>query len=200
MGSIDDHAYIIEDAEVSALVVEPRQFSAHGASSPGACPAWGTWTHGPSDIGVDIFSPLPKTGALARLKAKTHPDDVVALLYTGGTSGRPKGVTLTNRSMVMNVLLTLSGWEWPAEIRFLCSTPIRTPAACWCRSSRAAAASTCTRASMRQFLQEVERSRINSTFLVPTMIYLLTEAQRARPSGVLARDRDLRRRADLPRA
>ncbi|WP_051953927.1 AMP-binding protein [Xenophilus azovorans] len=184
MGSIDDHAYIVQDAEVSALVVEPRQFADHGREIAQRAPGLQhLWSHGPSAFGSDVFA-LPTTGALERLKAKPHPEDVVALLYTGGTSGRSKGVTLTNRSMVMNVLLTLSGWEWPAEIRFLCSTPITHATGCMLVPILARGGTIHLHAGFDapRFLKEIERSRINSTFLVPTMIYLLTDAQRGCPA------------------
>lgn len=181
MGSIDDHAYIVEDAEVSALVIEPKQFAEHGTEvARRAAGLRYVWSHGPSSVGPDIFS-LPTTGALERLKAKPHAEDVVALLYTGGTSGRSKGVTLTNRSMVMNVLLTLAGWEWPSDIRFLCSTPITHATGCMLVPILSRGGTIYLHAGFdaQRFLKEVEQSRINSTFLVPTMIYLLTDAQRS---------------------
>ncbi|VTU14443.1 Long-chain-fatty-acid--CoA ligase [Variovorax sp. SRS16] len=183
MGSVDDHAYILEDAEVSALVVEPAQFGEHARQLLSrATSLRHVFSHGASDFATDIFS-LPMTGAPAKSKAKSHPEDVVALLYTGGTSGRSKGVTLTNRSMVMNVLLTLSGWEWPADIRFLCSTPITHATGCMLVPilSRGGTIHLHAGFDARKFLATVARDRINSTFLVPTMIYLLIEAQRTAP-------------------
>jgi long-chain acyl-CoA synthetase len=43
---------------------------------------------------------------------ESHPDDVVALQYTGGTTGVSKGAMLTNRNMVVN-MLQIRAWMMP---------------------------------------------------------------------------------------
>lgn len=42
------------------------------------------------------------------IKKGILPDDLVAILYTSGTSGQPKGVMLTHRNIVSNILFTLA--------------------------------------------------------------------------------------------
>jgi fatty-acyl-CoA synthase len=59
-----------------------------------------------------------------RLVARAGADDVCVLIYTGGTTGRPKGVAHTHRVHVTMVLTELADWDWPREPRFLALTPI----------------------------------------------------------------------------
>ena len=51
-------------------------------------------------------------------------DDICVLIYTGGTTGKPKGVVHTHRIHVTMVTMELAEWDWPQEVRFLAMTPI----------------------------------------------------------------------------
>jgi acyl-CoA synthetase (AMP-forming)/AMP-acid ligase II len=43
-----------------------------------------------------------------------HPDDIAALFYTSGTTGKPKGVELTHRALVGQAM---TGLAWPNDLR-----------------------------------------------------------------------------------
>jgi len=58
---------------------------------------------------VEIDGAEPLTNAVP-----AAPADVAALLYTSGTTGKPKGVELTHRSLVGSIA---SGVLWPASLR-----------------------------------------------------------------------------------
>ena len=47
------------------------------------------------------------------------PEDVISIAFTGGTTGKPKGVLTTNRSSAMVTQVLLAEFEWPDEIRHL---------------------------------------------------------------------------------
>src|SRR5689334_10970445 len=130
LGSADDHAYILQDAEVAAFVFEPHGFEEHALRiiRLGAQPRL-VLAHGRCPFAIDLSNEA-ETQSSRELKAEAEADDVVALLYTGGTTGRSKGVTLSGRAMVVNVFLTLTEWEWPITINFLCSTPITHATGC----------------------------------------------------------------------
>ena len=62
-----------------------------------------------------VRSPNDVDGAEPLLEpSPARPDDVAALFYTSGTTGRPKGVALTHRALVGQVV---AGVAWPAVLR-----------------------------------------------------------------------------------
>ncbi len=53
-----------------------------------------------------------------------HGEDELALLFTSGSSGEPKGVAFTHRTVIANILQLLSKVWLPSGATFLCSLPI----------------------------------------------------------------------------
>ncbi|HKU95872.1 MAG TPA: AMP-binding protein [Vineibacter sp.] len=179
LGSPDDHAYILQDSGTTAFVYDPATFEAHVQKllAQGGRPTH-VLAHGPGTAAIDLAAEA-RRHPQAELIVQAQPDDVVALLYTGGTSGRSKGVTLSNRAMIMNVFLTLTEWEWPTSIRFLCSTPITHATGCMLVPIFLRGGTVVLQSGFHagDFLSAIEAHRITATFLVPTMIYGLIEEQ-----------------------
>ncbi len=74
-------------------------------------------------VAVARFAPMRVISMAFPLDAR-HGDDEVALLFTSGSSGEPKGVALTHRMMIANVTQMLSKVSLPPGSPFLCSLPI----------------------------------------------------------------------------
>jgi fatty-acyl-CoA synthase len=177
LASEDDHAYLLEDSGVQFLFVDPGMFAARGkalrARVPGLKAIFGL---GANDLGEDILAALAafQPGPVA---SKAQADDICVLIYTGGTTGRPKGVIHTHRVQVTMVVTELADWDWPREVRFLAMTPITHAAG----AMIVAVMSRCGLFVMskgfepQRFFDLVARHRITATFLVPTMVYVLLD-------------------------
>ena len=55
--------------------------------------------------------------------AKGAPDDLCVLPYSSGTTGLPKGVMLTHRNLVANVLQTSAVTDYDEHVRFVAFLP-----------------------------------------------------------------------------
>ncbi|RAX28656.1 acyl-CoA synthetase, partial [Enterococcus sp. HPCN18] len=68
---------------------------------------------GPSEVGIDILA-LAATFEPAPLKA-AHVDaeDASSMVYTGGTTGKPKGVVGSFLSGAALNQIQMSEWQWP---------------------------------------------------------------------------------------
>jgi long-chain acyl-CoA synthetase len=106
------------------------------------------------------------------------PEAVLALVYTSGTTGRPKGVVLTHANILANVDHVNYWMAYKEGGVYLHAAPIfhiadfpfmfASPAFGACQV-------TIPKFSPQSFCEEVERERVSHTVLVPTMISLLNE-------------------------
>src|SRR5437867_5483784 len=106
------------------------------------------------------------------------PQAVLALVYTSGTTGKPKGVVLTHASILANVDHVNYWMPYREGGVYLHAAPIfhiadfpfmfASPAFGTCQV-------TIPKFSPRNFCETVERERVTHTVLVPTMINLLTQ-------------------------
>ena len=129
LGSAEDQAYVINDAGISVLIVDPY-FADRAAELLTLCPGLErVLTIGPvpatlGGVGTDLTE-LAAGFAPARLEARTlPPEHVTSITYTGGTTGRPKGVIGMAQSFATMAQIQMSEWEWPAQPRFLMCTPL----------------------------------------------------------------------------
>ena len=124
MGSLEDQLFILEDAEISALVVDVDHFAERADSlNQAAADDLLFYTLGPSELGQDL--PALATQAEAEVLARLPSyEDIAWVTYTGGTTGVPKGVVMTQGSMAAKSLISMAEWQWPDDIRYLASSPI----------------------------------------------------------------------------
>ncbi|HEV7757250.1 MAG TPA: long-chain fatty acid--CoA ligase [Mycobacteriales bacterium] len=120
----EEIAYVLEDSGSKALVC--------------AGPLLGEGAKGAEIAGVDLFTVMADAGTAARRidaeAAAATPveryvmrgaEDVAVVLYTSGTTGRPKGAQLTHLNLLMNVeALALSAFDINGEDRVLGCLPL----------------------------------------------------------------------------
>ncbi|GAC57909.1 putative fatty-acid--CoA ligase [Gordonia hirsuta DSM 44140 = NBRC 16056] len=184
LGSLDDHAYVLNDAGVRTLVIDPNpMFVERAAALLEKVPALTQiLTLGPvppelSEVGVDIVAEAEKYRAQPLTAALLPPDHVVSVTYTGGTTGRPKGVIGTAQAMATMTSIQLAEWEWPDRPRFLMCTPLSHAGAAFFVPTLMTGGSMVVlgRFDPAQVLETIEREQITATMLVPSMLYALLD-------------------------
>ncbi|KRF11674.1 acyl-CoA synthetase [Nocardioides sp. Soil797] len=182
LGSLDDHAYVINDAGITTLVVDPA-FKERAAGLLEKCPGLErVLTIGPvpdelQGSGHDLVAAAATYDAVpltARLLPAEH---IVSITYTGGTTGRPKGVIGTARSMNTMAQIQLAEWEWPQNPRFLMCTPLSHAGAAFFVPTvmKGGSLVVLPKFDPAEVLRTIEEQRITATMLVPSMIYALLD-------------------------
>ncbi|MEH2477156.1 fatty-acyl-CoA synthase [Nitrobacteraceae bacterium AZCC 2146] len=178
MAAEDDHAFIIEDAEIDALIVEAGKFAPRGLAIRDRVPGLRhLLSFGAVEGARDLLAELP-TAQPAPLVDESAVGDIAWLAYTGGTTGRSKGVMLPHRVVVAMSLAIYSDWDWPADIRFLAATPISHAAGVtlFPVMMRGGFVRLVQGFDAEAYCRVVQEERITATFLVPTLIYALIDA------------------------
>jgi fatty-acyl-CoA synthase len=182
LGSADDHAYVINDAGITTLIVDPL-FTERAVALLEKCPGLEqVLTIGPvpealGDKGRDLVAEAasyePETLAAKLLP----PDHIVSIAYTGGTTGKPKGVIGTAQTMATMSLVQLAEWEWPEAPRFLMCTPLSHAGAAFFAPTvvKGGCLYVLSRFDPAEVLRTIEEQRITATMLVPSMLYALLD-------------------------
>lgn len=178
MGSIDDHLYIVGDAEIQTLIFDPTAFEERAAELVAQSPSIeNVLSLGPSEVGTDILA-LAETFTPQRLRAAdVAADDNSSMVYTGGTTGKPKGVVGSYQSGATLNQIQMAEWQWPDEPRFLICTPLSHAGAAFFIPTllRGGALIVLPAFEPGAVLEAIEKHKISATMLVPTMIYLLMD-------------------------
>jgi len=104
-----------------------------------------------------------------------QPDDVVALVGTGGTTGRPKGVMLTDRNLETMSAITLMSYPFEERPVYLALAPLTHAAGVLCFPvlARGGEVVIMAKPDVARFLELIERHGVTHTFLPPTLIYMV---------------------------
>ncbi|MGV0852356.1 fatty-acid--CoA ligase FadD8 [Mycolicibacterium phlei] len=184
LGSLDDHAYVLNDAEVSTLIIDPTPAFVERAVGllekvPGLKQVL---TLGPvppalEGVGVDLTAEAAKYPPKPLVAADLPPDHIGGMAYTGGTTGKPKGVIQTLRSITTMTTIQLAEWEWPENPRFLMCTPLSHAGAAFFVPTiiKGGQLFVLTKFDPAEVLRVIEEQKITATMLVPSMIYALLD-------------------------
>jgi len=176
LGAFDAHVYQLADADVSVLIVDVKGFAERGAELCAHCPGINVLTLGPASFGQDLLQ-------LAAAHTQQEPRDLskgtnlATLNYTGGTTGKPKGVVKTSASNALMALTVMAEFELPRCPKFLAVAPIShvTGTNVLPVLYKGGTVYLLDRFDPQRVLATIARERINFALLVPTMIYVLLD-------------------------
>ena len=166
----EDHAYILGDSGARVLIHD----EAHAERA--AAIVGGTDVQRLIAVGEELDA-LRAAQPDGPGRPETTPDDLVGLWYTGGTTGRPKGVAHTHRSMIAAWTSQLLELGLDERETFAHVAPLT-------HASGAFVVPVLLRGGTNlilggfdpeRLLDAIERDRVTSTFMVPTMIYVLLD-------------------------
>ncbi|WP_313675171.1 fatty-acid--CoA ligase FadD8 [Mycolicibacterium sp.] len=184
LGSLDDHAYVLADAGATSLIVDPNpMFVQRAVGLLDRVPSLRqVLTLGPvppelAAVGVDLIAAAAGYAPKPLAAADLPPEHIGGLTYTGGTTGKPKGVMGTVSSILTMTTAQLAEWEWPEHPRFLMCTPLSHAGAAFFTPTivKGGEMIVLPKFDPADVLRVIEERRITATMLVPSMIYALMD-------------------------
>jgi fatty-acyl-CoA synthase len=177
MASASEHADIIADGDLSAVVVDVATAEATARYVEDYLPDVQLLTMGPADVGTDIGK-LADTFTPEPLATQRNPDGIVTLMYTGGTTGRSKGVVFGDNVMLSMAYMGVVAWELPRIPRMLVGVPLSHSGICATLATMQLGGLVILRPRFEAevFLDAVEQQRANCTWIVPTSLYALLDS------------------------
>jgi len=186
MASLGDHAYAVNDAEIDCLVFDTANFTERARELGEQFPNLVLLGFGPNDAGHDFLALAESFEPTALVRPDVHLDDLCTVVYTGGTTGRPKGVLMSHRVWQSMTWIQMSEWEFPGEIRVALPTPLSHAALSVVSPVLLSGGAFYVMESFSPdaFFDLVEQHRITCCMLVPVMIYALQGHPRYRTADM----------------
>jgi fatty-acyl-CoA synthase len=176
LASLEDQLDQLADADADMLIVDAGAFLARGGELAARAGLKSVFTLGSAEYGRDLAAAAAGAGA-GGPSDLAEPEDVASLAYTGGTTGKSKGVLRRQRELAGFAAAILADFELPAEPRFLAVAPISHVAGTKVLPVLMRGGTVYLQRGFdpAAVLAAIARERINLTLLVPTMIYVLLD-------------------------
>ena len=178
-----DHVYMMNEAGCSTLIYHASKRDRVAQMAPSLAAVQHFICVGPTDsllpghLHLDGLLATPRPGPV---KVPVEPEDIAGIYFTGGTTGKPKGVMLSHRAWVNTYLMEMLEFGFGWNETFLYATPLTHAGGCLILPVllRGGRCVILDQFHPETFMQVIEQQKVSMTFLVPTMIYLLLDHPR----------------------
>lgn len=176
-----DHVYMINHAECSALIYHERMASRVREMMPKLDTVRHFIRIGEDPSGMTeghvSLQHLLNDGRHEAPRVEVGPEDLCGIYYTGGTTGRPKGVMLSHRSWAGTFLTEMLELGLGYGEVFAYATPLTHAGGCLILPVmlRRGTCVILDHFDPKLFLEAVEKEKVTAAFMVPTMIYVLLD-------------------------
>ena len=171
----EELVHVLVDLDARALLVtEETADKAAEAATASAVPRY--LLASSNHLGLEA---IPRQPDVVPEAHAPEPEDPALIVYTSGTSGRPKGVVLSHRALLANSVNTLLGLDIVSDDITLVNTPFSHTAAL-----NTLAINTLHKGGTvvidrgfdaRRCLDQITRHRISTLFAVPSMLALMIQ-------------------------
>lgn len=138
---------------------------------------------GTSDVGLELLLTI----GTAREPLPPPPAELAAILYTGGTTGRPKGVMLSHANLDHDLSLILADIGWPRGVRYLHVSPMFHLAdlgPTWATTALLGSHVWLPRFTVAAMLELLKKHDCSATALVPSMIAMMLDRLAEEPADL----------------
>lgn len=127
--------------------------------------------------GEHFLPELIRKGSAQAIESEVSEDDLYFILFTGGTTGVPKGVVHCHRTMVNSLVMELLDFGISRNEVFLAATPLTHGAGALVPPVMLRGGSVVILSGFdpTQFLETIQQERVTTGMVVPTMIYALLD-------------------------
>ncbi len=180
MGAVEDFVYVVEDANIDTIIFDPK-YDALIAEVKERCPHLErVWSLGPSDAGRDLLPIVAEQQPAPLVAPPLTGEEVYRLTYSGGTTGKPKGIEGSYRCFLSMTQIMMAEWEWPEDMRQLLVSPLSHTGAALFLPTLMSGGSFYVIPGFEPVavMEAIQKHKINCLLMVPTMIYALMDHPR----------------------
>lgn len=174
LAAAHEHAYILRDAEIDTVIFDPH-LADRVASVAAELTLRLVASLGAGPLGFDL---LDEASRQAPVPPPIGPLEAPhSLVYSGGTTGHPKGIVMSPAAQAFAAATMLDHWQWPDEIRLLLSTPLGHAAGTLLLPTFARGGSAVLMRNFRAdaWISALEEHRATAALIVPTQLYRILD-------------------------